>query len=218
MANRTTLRANLLYRLGARTEITSAQLDQWLNDALLDLTTKRVHLRSLEAVADPFTTAANEVSRALPATAFSLMEVEDQTSKFVLSRFPGEWREFLWARQRATPSHPVYFIEYGGSRYWYPVPDASYTMVDYFYARPTFGANPSDSPLIEAEWHYAIELIGAVHGFRDLGDLDRSARAEAEFQAWLTQRDTPTRRTRRGTVPAHGVRPHPAYRSGRTGV
>ena len=218
MATRTVLRADLLFRLGARSDLTNAQLDQWLNDALLDLTTKRVHLRSLEATSDVYVTAPNETSRALPATAFALIEVEDQTSKFVLSRFPGEWREFLWARQRVSPAHPTYFIEFGGSRFWYPVIDAAYSMVDYFYARPTFGPNPADSPNIETEWHYAIELIGAVHGFRDLGDLDRSGRAEQEFQAWLAQRDTPTRRTRRGTVPPHGVRPHPSYRNNRTGV
>ena len=218
MATRTILRSDLLYRLGNRTEITTTQLDQWLNDGLLDLTTKRVHLRSLEATGDLYVTGVNEVSRALPATAFALMEVEDQTSKFVLSRFPGEWREYLWARQKVSPGHPVYFIEFAGSRYWYPQTDAAYSMVDYFYARPTFGPNPGDSPNIEAEWHYAIELVAAEHAFRDLGDLERAQLATQEFGSWLAGRDTPTRRTRRTTIPPHGVRPHPAYRDRRTGI
>lgn len=218
MATRATLRADLLFRLANRPDVTTTQLDNWLNDALLDLTTKRVHLRSLETLAPSFQTAANDISAALPTGAFALIEVEDQTSKFVLSRFPGEWREYLWARQNASPGHPVYFIEFGGSRYWYPQVDGVYTIQDYYYARPTFGPNATDSPNIETEWHYAIELLGAVHGFRDLGDLDRSARAEQEFQAWLQQRDTPTRRTRRTTVNAHGIRPHPGYRNRRTGV
>ncbi len=218
MATRQTLRSDLLYRLGNRTEITFTQLDNWLNDALLDLTTKRVHLRSLETLGDVFVTGVNEVSRNLPSGAFSLIEVEDQTSKFILSRFPGEWREYLWARQRVSPGHPVYFIEFGGARYWYPATDAAYSMVDYYYARPTFGPNPTDSPNIESEWHYAIELIAAEHAFRDIGDMERSQVASQEFTAWLAGRDTPTRRTRRTTVPPHGVRPHPAYRNRRTGI
>jgi len=216
--NRTTLRSDLLYRLGNRPELTTTQLDGWLDNGLLDLTTKRVHLRSLETLAAPFNTAANDVSAALPAGAFSLIEVEDLTSKFVLSRFPGEWREYLWARQNASPGHPVYYIEFGGSRYWYPKVDGIYSIQDYYYARPTFGPNGADSPLIEVEWHYAIELVAAIHGFRDLGDVERAATAEQEFQAWLSQRDTPLRRTRRTAVTPHGIRPHPASRNSRTGV
>jgi hypothetical protein len=218
MSTRTVLRADLLYRLGNRTELTTTQLDNWLNDGLLDLCTKRIHLRSLETVADPFTTTANDTSAPLPANAFSLMYVEDQTNKFNLYRWPGEWWEYLWARQNASPGPPKYFIEYGGNRFWYPQVDGAYSIVDYFYARPTFGANPGDSPNIETEWHYAIELIAAIHAFRDTGDLERSQSAETEFQAWLAQRDTPTRRTRRMTIPSHGVRPHPSYRNRRTGV
>lgn len=218
MTTRAVLRSDLLYRLGNRTEVTTTQLDQWLNDGLLDLCTKRVTLRSLETASNAYTTAVNEVNRALPATAFALIEVEDQTNKFVLSRFPGGWREYLWARQRALPGKPVYFIEFGGSRFWYPTIDGAYSLTDYFYARPTFGANAGDSPLIESEWHYAIELIAAEHAFRDLGDLERAQQATQEFSAWLAGRDTPTRRTHRTTVPSHGVRPHPAYRDRRTGI
>lgn len=212
------MRADLLYRLGNRTELTTTQLDQWLNDGLLDLCTKRVHLRSLESTSDPYSTSANEISRALPATAFSIIEVEDQTNKFVLSRFPGGWREYLWARQKAPAGKPVYFIEFGGSRFWYPQVDATYSMTDYFYARPTFGANPADSPNIETEWHYGIELVAAEHAFRDIGDLERAQGATQEFNTWLAGRDTPTRRSHRTTVPMHGIRPHPAYRNRRTGI
>lgn len=218
MATRTTLRSDLLFRLGNRTEITTTQLDNWLNDGLLDLTTTRVHLRSLESSTTAYTTSPNESNRVLPAGAFSLTQVEDLTNLFVLSRFPGEWREYLWAKQRATPGKPIYFIEYGGSRYWYPQIDAAYSLIDHFYARPTFGPNPGDSPNIESEWHYGIELVSAEHAFRDLGDRERAQEVVGEFQVWLAGRDTPTRRTRRGNVPAHGIRPHPAYRNWRTGV
>lgn len=218
MATRTVLRADLLYRLGNRTEITTTQIDQWLNDGLLDLTTKRVHLRSLETIAAPFQTAVNDITAPLPTGAFSLMFVEDQTNKFNLYRWPGELWEFLWARQNASPGPPKYFIEFGANRFWYPQIDGIYTIVDYYYARPTFGPNPNDSPLIEQEWHYAIELVAAVHAFRDLADTERSQMAEQEFQAWLGQRDTPTRRTRRATVPSHGVRPHGSYFNRRYGT
>lgn len=223
MSTRVQVRTAVRRRIGNRptTEFSDADLDKWLDDGLLDFATRRVHLRSLEALDTPVVASVGVSSYAIPSTVFSILYLEDTANSRVLRRFPGSFSDFLEASQNADNGIPSQFIEFGTNFYVGPeIPQASDlpTWQPYVYNRPTWAAPDASLPNIESEMHYGVELIATIHGFREIGDEERAAVTEQEFQAWLGQRDTPRRQTARFERPVRGVMPHPGYHDRRTGV
>jgi len=210
---------NALKRRVPRADLTDTDYDKWIDDGMLDLCTTRVHLRSLEAQGDPVATSVGVTSYNIQSDFFSIMFIEDATNLRVLTRFNGGFREFLDSKQVAQQGQPTRFIEFGNKFYVLDPPEGVFSLVPYGYKRPAFStAGDSGVPNIETEWHYAIELIAAEHAWRDLGDEERAAAAENEFQTWLGKRDTPTRASARYNIPQVRTRPHPMLRNPRTGV
>lgn len=213
---RAQIRAALQRRL-PRTELTTADYDRWIDNGLLDLCTRRVHIHALERVGTTILSVANQPDYARPLGSFSILYLEDTTNQRVLTRFPGGFEEYLRAKQNAPTAQandvPSHFAEWGESFYVFKLPPVSnINWVPYVYVRPTLAATDGASPDIPDEWHYAIELIAAEHGFRDLGDEERADKVAEEFARWLGMRDTTRRQTARFNVPrAGGVRPHPDY-------
>jgi len=210
---------NALKRRVPRADLTDTDYDKWIDDGMLDLCTARVHLRSLEAVGTNVVTTIGITSYVIQTDFFSIMFIEDSTNHRVLTRFNGGFREFLDSKQVAPSGQPTRFVEFGPNFYVLDVPAGLYTLVPYGYKRPSFSvAGDSGVPNIEPEWHYPIELIAAQHAWRDLGDEERAASAESEFQAWVAKRDTPTRASARYNIPQVRTRPHPSLHNPRTGV
>lgn len=220
---RTFARASLKRWLGNRTDLADpADYDAFLDNALFDLCTRKFHIQSLEVVGSPIVATPNVANYNLPSTCFALLHLEDTTNHRMLDRFPGGFGDFLRARQNqvsADGSPPVEFIEYGGQMWVGPQPPATAIVwLPYFYARPTWTSDATAVPGIEEEWHYGVLLRARAIAAQEAGDAARLQLAEAEWQAWIAQRDSSRKMQRRQNIPAGGVRPHPSMSGTRFGL
>ncbi len=214
---RAELRLLLKRRLGNRSDVTDSVADLYLDQGILDLTTVRVSLRSLELVGTPISTVANLDAYTYDSTAMAILYIEDTTNSRKLTRYPGGFDDYLLEKQSITAAKPSRFIEYG-SKFFINEPDAVYTLQPYYYLRASIGTADGASPTIEPEWHYPIILAASILALHDFGDDERAGSVEQELSAWGARRDTARRITARFNRPSGGVRPHSAWLPGRTGV
>lgn len=218
MSTRAQMRAALKRRI-PRSDLVDDDYDKYLDDGILDLCTKRVWLRSLEHQGATITTSIGVSQYTIESVFFSITYIEDVTNKRRLERFDGGFSEYIEAKQYAQNGKPTRFVEFGPNFYVLDPPDSdAYSLIPYGYKRPAIGSGPTGMPNIEPEWHYPIELVAASHIFRDLGDEERAGGAEAEFDKWLSMRDTPIRHANRHDTPVRNIRIHGAYHNKRTGV
>lgn len=230
MSTRLQIRNALQRRITTRSDLVNSDFDKWIDDGLLDLATRRVQLRSLEgaAIAGPSLTAgvySYAIPTTTPATIFALMAVwvyaSSATAGVILKPWDGTFQTMLDSlanSQGQAGARPAYYMLHGTSFFVYPVPETTYSSLLLPYYRPFLDTGDSSVPTIEPEWHYAIELLAAEHAWRDLGDEERAAAAEAEFGAWLAMRDTPLRAAKRYDPRNIMAKPHPSARNPRTGV
>lgn len=75
---RSTFRTNLTYALGNRSDLTNARLDAWLNEALLDMSSK-IRIRNLEVrdTTQVLSTLSNRLP--LPATVLVPLHIRNTT-------------------------------------------------------------------------------------------------------------------------------------------
>jgi len=194
--------------------LAASDYDHWLDEGLLDLCTRRVHIHSLERAATSITSTAGTAAYSRPPGSFSIMFLEDATNQRILSRFPGGFEEYLQAKRNATTDPtPTMFAEFGPNFYVWRTPSVdTIVWVPYVYLYPTMAAADTSVPDIPSDWHYAIELVAAEHAFRDLGDEERAMAVAGEFDRWIAMRDTTRRQTARFNVPrAGGARMNSAY-------
>jgi len=219
MSNRTTLRTNVRYRLGRGSDITDTMLDGWLNDALIDLCTRRIEIQSLRGIGNAINTVPGLYYYAKSSTAFALEYIEDLTNERRLDVLPGGLAEWLQVKQGASNGPPTRYIVNGNQIWLTPTPDDFYQLRTYVYLYPTWGALATDEPSIEREWHYGIELVATEHAMRALNNDERAAQVAQEFEMWLAQRDTNIKRGVRKAIPQRGVSPATAVRRNfKTGV
>lgn len=200
---RESLKTRLLLRLGGRTDVDDL-INTWGDEGLINLCSRRLEIRSLQAVGTPITTSPGSATIAIPSNAFAVRFLEDVTNDRVYRRFDGGMFEFLQAKQSAGQEVPAQFIEDGNLIYMLPIPNGVFTINPYIYTRATWGTDPASQPSIEQEWHHGVLLLSAMVAFEDLGDEERTAAAKAEFEMWLAERDTPVRRTQRTNIMQRG--------------
>lgn len=223
MSDRAALRTAVQRRLGNRTaELTTADIDRFIDDGLLDLGTLRVHLRNLERVGAPISSAVGVSGYPKASDVFTLLYLVDTVNKKVLHRWSGTFESFLEAQQSESPDAttiPESFVEFADKFFVHMTPQVTtISWTPHEYIRPSLGAAPTAIPNIDTEWHFAIGIIAAIHGFSEIGDEERKAAATNEFKEWLSLRDTPRRMATRFAPAVSGARPHPSLHSRRTGV
>jgi len=227
MADRVTLRNSLKKMTGSRTDdFTDAEFDVFLADGLLDLGTRRLEIRQLQAVGTPIASvigaASYSVSLASPDT-FTINYLVDTVNKKVIDYWDGTFEDFLRAQQNEMPTVetvPDKFIVYGTKLYVFQTPQVNtISWLPYIYKRARFvGSGDAAVPNVEEEWHDAIKILAKKRTFVELGDDERAANAENEFMAWVNLRDTPNRQQKRYKATTRGVRPHPSMVQSRLGV
>lgn len=222
---RAQFRATLLRRLGrSSSELTNADLDQWIDAGLLDLGTRRFTFRELETS----TTKVVEVLQApyaRPTDAFAIEFLIDDIHERIVRPWPGSFESFIAALQRAT-LHPgtadiaTFFIERGTTFIVTPPPTvAGFSWGVYYYAKPAMGTDVTNTPNIDDYWHKGVELLAFKYAAADLGDDERSARAEQEWGEWFSARDTPKRASDRHQIPSAPIKMHSSWvRNRRTGI
>lgn len=221
MSTRLEMRTDVKKRLGNRTDVTDADIDKWLNDALLDLTTRRVHIDELEK-SGGITTQVGVTAYSYPSNkTFAILYVYDPSEKRILNRWDGTYESYLrahGAHESNSDDIPTHHIQYGGMINLFPTPQDVRGIVIYFYSLPTLGAGDSAEPDINPEWHYPVEILAAKHGHHVLGDDIRADKEEQRWNEWLQQRDSSRRLRTRFNVPTKGIGLSPAARNRRTGV
>lgn len=223
MSDRTELRAAVQLRMGNRTDATIALVDEWINDGLMDLATSRIHIRELERTGSTVTSDVGVAAYSAPTDAFTITHLNDGTNSRTLQEWTSSWEDLLEAYNAEAPTTadiPSFFFLRGNQFFVFNTPQVdTIVWTPYYYARPAIGANPNDTPDINVEWHYAIKLMAALHGFRDLGDEERAVSVQGEFDAWLARRDTSRRHATRFKTPHRGIRPNSRWlRPSKTGV
>lgn len=225
---RAQFRATLLRRLGrSSTELSNADLDQWIDAGLLDLGTRRFTFRELETTGTIGPLVAGLAAYSRPADAFAITFIEDDANTQILYPWPGSIQSLDQATLKHTSiatDKPAFFKEYGAFVFLFPAPGSGHAKIGlslptFYYQKPTMGTDPGNSPNIDAYWHKGVELLAFKYAAADLGDDERGARAEADWNEWFAVRDTPKRASSRHQIPSMPIRPHASWvRNSKTGV
>ena len=116
-----------------------SQILQRLNLTQFSLYDMEFHWRSLEKTVD-LTTTTNSTFTALPLNVGILYDVR-QVSVSPYSKVtyvhPYKLHEYVPQPAIYAFNRPRYYTWFAGNLWWYPIPDAVYTMTTWYYAKPT---------------------------------------------------------------------------------
>jgi len=158
-----------------------ALVQDWINSCYLDLVTtgKFPELERFAPIPCPtldmtisFATTANDEDYLLTTIATDFMfpiSLRDITNNYPLRQRDIRWYD----RNKATTvGKPRIYVIYGGYVLLDPTPDANYTIRMRYRKKVDAVAlvNPTDVPVIGAQWHEALVLGATYRGFRSLGD------------------------------------------------
>lgn len=156
----------------------TALIQEWINTTYLDLVTmaKFPELSRFEPIPVPIldtattiVTAVDDFDYLAPLDMMFPISLRDITNHQPLKQKDIRWYD----RNRSiTSSKPYNYTLYGGYFLFDPPPDGIYNVyVRYRKKVDTIALiNPTDVPIIGAEWHESIELGASWRGLRSLGD------------------------------------------------
>ena len=189
------LKADLIFELGARTDLTAApsSAGDWINVAYLEFCTrnqffgfkmpKYFHFPELETSATASTVAGQDYV-ATPTDALIISTVHDSTNDQKLGGI--KFREYVDKTGRSTTasrSKPLYWLRYGSQVKLYPTPDAAYSLTIYYRKRPALLSGENDVTAVGAEWDEAILKFAVIQSMMrlkqyDTADVEKKALAE----------------------------------------
>ena len=186
-SQRSVLRTKVRYRMSNRTDLTSAQLDQWLNDGLIDLCS-RVRVRQQEGTdtSKTFTVGSNTV--AMPTTMVAVLDIRNTTLDQPLDYI--EWT--VHRKLKITSGTPRIWTVWGTTMYFDKNATTANALSMFGILVPVWGAGDTATPPIDDQLEYGVELLAAAHGFRDIGEEAKAAMIEnpmqpgtGQFWAWV---------------------------------
>jgi hypothetical protein len=204
------MRSELTRMLMGRDDLTTSQLNTWINDAYLDVCTslKIDELKGSIALsiiaAQPFYLLPYVVST---TQAVSLVDTSLRDKGMPLSK--GD-RDSYRDLPDKTDRPEIYFRE-NDMLVFYPTPDKSYIISLDFRIRPLPLANDTDSPILGQEWHRSIVLRARQFAFDDLLEFDKALPAENSANNTIRRRTDreageDEQRVIRSSVPGRGRR------------
>lgn len=172
-----TLQQNVIRNLGNRSDLLT-QIKLWLNSCYMDLVTtgRFPELSHFEPIPCPqldgvttLLTVIDKPDYNYPADALTILALRDTTNKYAIRQ-----RDILWYNRYRALVHgkPRIYALYGAKIYLDPMPDAVYTLQEWYRKKTTLVTLTVDEdvPIIGEEWHEAIEMGATYRGFRSLGD------------------------------------------------
>lgn len=188
---RTSLRSSLQFRLGNRTDLGNAKLDDWLDRGLTYLST-RVFIRDLEGIdtSKQFTVANNSLS--FPTNMIAITDIRNTTTNL-----PLEFIEKSRFRQlRIGDGAPRLWTVIGTTIYFDKNPTANDSLSILGVSTHTWAAADGATPPCDPQHEFGLLLCAALIGLRDLGDSQRAALIEApdgsgEFPMWVRMTKLP---------------------------
>lgn len=201
-SDRQTIRVRLKRRLANRTDLTSAQLDEYLNAGLLELSTRLV-IPDLQTRVTTSTLTAGSNTLAYPSAMIAIDHIRNTTKDWELFRID-------WLTIRAiklTTGDPRQWSPYGRTIYFDRLAATSDALDILGQIRPTWAAADAAAHGLQDEYEYGIELLAAAHAHRDLGELAKAVAVESsEFDPWTRRNKFP--RLTQGVAPImSGIQP-----------
>ena len=198
----TQLRTNLKAKLRNRIT-TNATLDIYINDGYFDFT-GRLNLPELQAtktfasIIDPTKT----IAYATDMTA--ILDAHDDTNDIGM-----EWEPYNLFRRRTALSTTSGFVWSTFNRiiHIHPTPSVATVFSVNYQFQPTALSDTNLTPVIHDQFRYGIELLAAVHAWRDLGEPDLSDQIIQQYQEWAAQRQLTNLVERKTNLRRRTIRP-----------
>ena len=111
---------------------------QKLNITEVSLFNLEYHWRALESYED-ITTIAHQAYSDVPSDMGTLYDLRQMTvSPYAKVRYvhPYKLHDYVPQPTIYAESKPIYYTWFGGRIWWYPIPDAAYTMTAWYYKKP----------------------------------------------------------------------------------
>lgn len=184
---RTDFRTRIKYRASNRSDLTNAQLDQWLNAGFLDMQ-MRIRLRQSEAIdtSKTFTVGVNTVT--FPTNMIAVLHVRNTTDDRPMEYI--DWTEYR--RLRIVSGDPTLWTTWGTTIYLDKLATTTDALSIFGISQIAWAAGDSATPGVDDQLEYGIELLAAAHMFRDLGQPEKAALIEnpmspgvGEFWVWV---------------------------------
>jgi hypothetical protein len=206
------MRVWLQRALGGRDDLPTSRIDEWINDAYLDVCTSLDIDEMKGSLA--ITTTTGQAMYRLPAVVSSTQGAALTDSTLNNGGQPlskvdkSAYRD--WSNQSGRPEH--YFRE-GELVILYPTPDKAYSVVLDIRIRPVILTLDTHSPILGQEWHRPIRLTARQMAFDDLQEFDKAAPAENSAISSIRRRNDreateDERRVVGSSVPGRGRRPN----------
>ena len=174
-----TLRSELFYDLGSRTDIGNAQLDRYINDAYIDLATSldipepKVSFAFTAVVEQPFYKLPSGVG-AIRAVSVHDASDEDAGWRLTVHADASEWR--MLANQKGVPRKA--FREQGVLILW-PMPDSGYVVVVDAKVEPVKLTDPMTFPIFSQQYHEPLLKLAKSKAWDSLQNDEKTLTSEA---------------------------------------
>jgi hypothetical protein len=190
---RSDARDSIKYRLGERTDLTDARLDNWLDEGLTELST-RIVIGNLETTNTTKAFTIGEATVSFPTTFVAITHIYNTTKGRPLHG-PIEYHRL---RDIALVSgEPRQWAARANTIHLDRLADSADSLDIAGQVRPTWSSADSDTPGVDAEYEYGIKLLATLHAARDLGHVVLERKIEdprtgaGEFALWVSQNNFP---------------------------
>lgn len=185
MANFDSIKAEVIARLGNRTDI-AARSEIWINDAYMELAiAPRFGFYELDKEDTATTTVNGTRIYALPTDVWWLRVVEDVTNDFLLRKKSVDELDYM----SLTIGRPNRYARFGASVILDPTPDGAYNMRFRYRKRPS-ELSTGQSSVFGREWDEVLTVMAVKIGFEALGEHTKATEQEALIQAKIATRQS----------------------------
>jgi hypothetical protein len=209
------MRAWLSRALAGRDDIESSTLNDWINDAYVDVCTS-VDIDELKA-SIALVTIVDQPLYLLPYVVASTQGAALVDDQLVARGIPlAKVDKSVYRDWPDKTGRPEYYFREGDMLVIYPTPDKAYLLSLDVRIRPLRLVEDTDSPILGLEWHRPIRLNARQMAFDDLQEFDKALPAENSFVNSVRRRSNreaneDERRVVGSSVPGRGRRQYPYY-------
>lgn len=183
------LRADLSRLIVGRTDVDSATLDEWINEAYTDLFTSldldeaKGSLQLTLVPGQPLYRLPYVVSH-IKGAAIQLPESENIGEGYPLDKVDLS----VYRSMRPADDEPRMFFRHGDMVVLYPTPSVARTVVLDVIIRPVWMTSDLHSPLFGLEWHEPLKKAARQKAFSAMLEFDKSGVLENELISSVRRR------------------------------
>lgn len=186
MGSFVTIKAEVLERLGGRTNIDS-RVEIWINDAYFDLLMRpqfRFHQldKELFLETDPLV-ARYDLDDKAPTIWFILGMRNEEDQREIRAR---DWKTF--DRVATSYGSPIRYMRFNSIITFDPVPDKTYTIKIRYRNRPA-EISTGEPLILEREWEEVLTALSVVKGYLALEEPTKAASALQLYNSLLQARE-----------------------------